>query len=510
MSTEASARRLFAYLSGEEWEHYRSILAVFADTFFAEFTPEDVADRLGNDGLNLAVDMVSARLESLVGWGNLTVSSSVGNPASLADYYRRRNRYLITRAGQEVHEVVEQVLARVDEVRDVATGRLGAVRDALVALAEMDVSATDTARLAETVRQVYDPHIVFTTEITQFFAAINQWQSRYDLEPDELTFFAEVLVGYVGDRIHEIERMARPIGRLLADLDDRTELIASRVRGELADRVERAGLGSSVAVSERAGSQTSDWDHLAAWFVSTPMRPSRIDRLAQQAVAAVRTLTLNLSRLSRVGIGASSRRADFLRLATFFESATEPDLPRLAGAAFGLYPPIHVSVAGEDVHDPVPAGTSWWDGPRAIVPISIRERGDTTNRGRVTPLRDRSMEQELVRVRRQQMVEDRHRVDQELIDAGRIHGAELSMQALARLQQLLDRANHRRRVDAGVRRVQDGGITCIVTPSDTPSMVTCPEGTLTLDGIAIEIESAQRATAVLGGDPVRRSVETPR
>ena len=94
------------------------------------------------------------------------------------------------------------------------------------------------------------------------------------------------------------------------------------------------------------------------------------------AVAAIRTLTLNLTRLSRMGVGASSRRADFLRLATFFDdvSATDDDRHRLAAAAFGLYPSNHYGVVADDAGDPVPTATSWWIAPRAPVPISLRER----------------------------------------------------------------------------------------------------------------------------------------
>ena len=60
----------------------------------------------------------AVRLESLRNWGNLEVSASVGAVSTVADYYKRRNRYLITRVGQEVHELVENVLAQVDDVRD--------------------------------------------------------------------------------------------------------------------------------------------------------------------------------------------------------------------------------------------------------------------------------------------------------------------------------------------------------------------------------------------------------
>ena len=204
-------RLLFRYLSGEEWREYRAILAVFADTFFAEFTPEDVAART-----LIGVDVTRDRLESLRRWGNLTVSSSVGSPASIEDYYRRRNAYLITRSGQEVFELVERVLiaAAADEIIDPQAGRLREMRRALDSLNEQADAGIDPASddLADAVRAVFDVHERFTSELTKFFAQLNEWQNRYDLTPDQVHMFASVLVDYVSGQLTEIERMARPIG----------------------------------------------------------------------------------------------------------------------------------------------------------------------------------------------------------------------------------------------------------------------------------------------------------
>ena len=127
----ARARQLFRYLSGEAWWEYRAIVGVFAGTFFTEFTPDEVAAEptVISTGVDPAV--VPDRLESLRRWGNLTVSSSVGNPSSLDDYYRRRNHYLITRAGQEVYDLTERVLTGIDEIADVQAGRLRGLRRAL-------------------------------------------------------------------------------------------------------------------------------------------------------------------------------------------------------------------------------------------------------------------------------------------------------------------------------------------------------------------------------------------
>ena len=43
----------------------------------------------------------------------------------------------------------------------------------------------------------------------------------------------------------------------------------------------------------------ADWDNLATWFVPQVGRPSRVQVLERDAVDAVRTLTQNLTRLSR-------------------------------------------------------------------------------------------------------------------------------------------------------------------------------------------------------------------
>lgn len=491
-----AGRSLFRYVVGDEWRDYRAIIGVFADTFFSEFSPDDVISRLAAAGETVDPEVVAGRLESLRGWGNLTVSSSVGKTSSLADYYKRRNRYLITRAGQEVHAVVEGVLTRVDEVRDVSTSRLRALADALDRLAATEVATVDPIALADLVRAVFDPHEAFTTEITQFFTAINQWQSRYDLTEDEFTFFAEVLVGYVAERLDEIERTSRPIGARLRALTPSVPTIVERANRGLAARVTSAGLDASVAVSHQAGTRIDDWALLGSWFVAEPGRPARIEQLGRQAVTAIRTLTLNLTRLSRVGIGASSRRDDFVRLALFFDRSLPEAAPMIAAAAMGLGATNHYGVVAQDADDPVSTATSWWQAPRAPVPVSLRERGDTTNRGRPSPIADRSQAQLLLRRRREAEADARQRVDAELLDAP-LDGRLLSATALARLQELIGRTLHRLgpRTDH-VDRI-DGTVSCRVERTPGRDLtVSSPEGTLVLSGLAVTVTATTDTTAV--------------
>jgi uncharacterized protein (TIGR02677 family) len=491
---------VFKYVT--ESPDYRAILGVFAGTFFAELTPDDVTGRLAATGTVLLPETVRQRLDQLVTWGNLDVSASVGQVGTVADYYRRRNRYLITRVGQEVHDVVEGVLAQVDDVRDVSLGRLDALTTALEALLALDVERESPTRLADAVRAVFDPHRAFSAEITQFFAAINQWQSRFDLTEEEFAFFSEVLVGYVGERLDSLERRARPIAALLAEIEPRVPSIVARARSGLAARVADAGL-VGVQVRTDHGATDDDWANLARWFRGRPRTPSRIGSLGRDAVDAVRTLTQNLTRLSRSGVGASSRRADYLRLAAMLDAAP-PDGPRgaarIAAAAFGLFPCRHLGTVPGDDADPVPTATSWWDAPRAPVPISLRERGETTNRGRSGAVVDRSQQRAHLLERRRVAQQRVAAARAELLGAAGVDGevddgVELSEAALRLLQTVLGPAvaalgPHRAKGEA-----ESEGLRCIVerTPGQDLTVRT-PAGRLRLGGIAVTVAQAENAT----------------
>lgn len=492
------ARQLFRYLGGEEWQEYRAILGVFAGTFFAEFTAEDVAADPDVAGSRVNADMVAGRLESLRRWGNLTVSSSVGAPASLEDYYRRRNRYLITRASQEVYELVEGVLAGVDEIGDVQAGRLRDLHRTLDELAaQLEAGATGEA-VADQLRRIFDLHERFTSELTQFFAELNQWQNRYDLDATEVQLFATVLVGYVSEKLSEIERMTRPIARSLdAILDRLDDLLGSC--GGLAARVDDAGLGANVSVRRLKGTDRADWEHLAAWFRPPPGRVSRLDQLTRQAVAAVRTLTANVTRLSRAGLGAASRRADFARLAGFFDRATSADeAHRIAAAAFGLGSCRRIGALGSDADDPVPSVTPWREAPPATVAVSLRVRGDRSQRGTATPLRDRRRERVLIAQRRERERVTREAVAAELLGcagaAGLLDGAQLSVVSFALLRDLLGRSGHGDSSGAAVRAATADGVRCEVRRiAGARTAVECPDGRLVLRGLELAVSAAPGA-----------------
>ena len=486
------SRRLFRYLLGEEWQDYRAILRVFANTFFSEFDSSDIATELQID-----TEVARERLESLRRWGNLTDSSSVGNPANLDEYNRKRNRYLITRAGQEVYDLVEIVLSSVELASDVQAARLEDLHRALESLQErLDANSGDRDGLAADIRAVFDIHERFTSELTMFFAELNEWQNRYDLTPDEVQYLAGVLVDYVSEQLTIIERNTLPISRSLDGILPRLDELLPALHAGLADRVDREGLAASVAVRRLPGTETEDWQHLAAWFVGTPAMPSRLSELTRQALAAVRTLTANVSRLSRLGVGATSRRTDFVRLAQMFDRAANVDnAHQIAAAAFGLGSCRRLGTLASDAEDPVASVTSWADAPRAVVPVSLRERGDTTPRGSASPIRDRRREREQLQIRSERDRVARENAAAELLaradEQGRINGVELGEASFTLLRGLISRSGHGARRGSPVRYVTEMGICCKIERSNGEyTIVRCPLGRLTMQDLIVSITAA--------------------
>ena len=487
-------RQLFRYLGGEEWAEYRAILAVFVDTFFTEFSPEEVQARLV--GVHLSAEVVRDRLDSLRRWGNLTVSTDAGNPTSLEDYNRRRHRYLITRAGQQVFDLTERMLASIDEVADPQAGRLSDLRGHLQLLADhalggfRDLGRDDTTAA---VRAVFDIHERFAEELTGFFRQLAQWQSRYDLNADEVQLLAGVIVGYVSEQLAQIERLQRPISRCLEQIMPHLDALLSSIDAGLAERVGEAGLADKFSARRLRGSGRDDWYLLSRWFSDAPARPSRLSQHTDQALAAVRTLTSNLSRLSRLGTATTSRRADFLRLAAFFEAATTPhEAHDVATAALGLGSCRHAGTLAADADDPAPTTTPWASAPRAQVPISLRERGERTQRGNTTPMRDRSSEHRIIRERLDRERVERNATARELLSkadaAGRIDGVSLSTAAFGLLRELIGLCGHQTAGSTGARVAESAGVRCELRRDEhAQTVVSCPEGRFRLHGLTISV-----------------------
>ena len=224
----------------------------------------------------------------------------------------------------------------------------------------------------------FDLHKTFTNELTQFFTELNQWQSRYDLDADEVQFLAGVLVDYVHEQLTEIERMTRPIARTLEEIFPQVAALLPALRSGLAVRVEEAGPGQNVAAAAASGHEVADWKHLEQWFSAQPAGV-KADGLTQQAVAPCAPL-----RQVSPGCRGSdwARRQGGLTSCDWRASSTKRfsnESHQISAAAFGLRScacrrmyadsddPAHISHHGRTAPRVVPVGDAGERGetPRA-------------------------------------------------------------------------------------------------------------------------------------------------
>ena len=430
------ARDLLRYMTAPECREYRSILRVFVDRPLAEFTPEDISLETG-----LVSTTAQSRMKSLREWGNLTELSSIRSPSSLEEYYRRSKTYLITPSGQDTFAAVEEMIGKFDQVDELQTGRLRTLRTHLTLLIDQVERDEDPS---DTVQAVFDTHLQFANQLRTFSAELNVWQRRYDLDAEQVSHLAGALVEYFAQRLREIDLETPRIGRSLERLHPLLPDVIPHLKDSgLAAQLDQSGLGQELIVRRRKGTRTADWDDMHSWFVSS-RGMSEIDRITDHALAAVRTLTSNLTRLSRGGSASASHRSDFLRLAGFFhESSTPEEAHDIAGAVFSLGSCRHLGYPSADMDDPAPINTDWKEAPQADVPLSLRERGDTAQRGGITPIRDRKRERQHMKDRREASRLAAREVASELIASvgnGRVDGCTFRTEPFRMLLRMISNA----------------------------------------------------------------------
>ena len=167
-------------------------------------------------------------------------------------------------------------------------------------------------------------------------------------------------------------------------------------------------------------------------------------------------------------------------------------------AAFGMFPSRHLGLLAADAEDPVGTGTSWHSAPRADVPVSLRERGEAAQRGRVTPVRNRAQEREQLRHRRHREREAEAQTARELLAVTDEHGQlleiDVSVLALRRLRQLLAASSARRVSGQAERSSQDQDLHCVVKRSvGEQVLIRCPDGQLTLKDVALRLFAASES-----------------
>jgi uncharacterized protein (TIGR02677 family) len=482
------------YATRPEAETYVAIMRTFTggiSGLLSDQAAAEVRQRLIDEhGIDLDLDTVDIRLSQLVELGNLARSPRESEARSIKEYLQHRARYQLTQRGEAVHRMVEELLHRAESAREVSSEMLGGILDGLRGLNRIDpstladVAPDDLARRITTLFAQFERLVDSTRD---FYTYLSEVLRRFDLNPDEFKAYKNLLIDYLHRFVEEIGLHMPQIGDEIARL--RPNITALVDQANSGQRL--VGLDGTMARRDR-GLDAEDWPSLAAWFLGEAGREADAVQVRRLATEAMNALLSNLRRIVADGAGERSRHRDLITLARWFARADDATAHALWVAAFGLYPARHLSFRADHEGSPTPPTTSWWRGPAADVPVTLRNYGDRAVRGRVGKPPDYSVAKRR-RIEERDAVERRRRVA--LAELERWDGGPISDDARSALLDLYGAAL----LSAGgpladgeqTSASADTGLRLVVRRAPGKrTVVTSPQGRLELVDLDLEIVPA--------------------
>jgi uncharacterized protein (TIGR02677 family) len=498
--TAASAEHLdlFRYLAADERLDYIAIMTRFTSSLLADMSAATATEQLAVVGTQLDTDIVEARCKQLVRWGNLVPSLRDARVSTVADYLRARSRYQVSSLGGRVHRGALEIMDATDGAREVARELLGQIAESLdqiPTLLNQPASEDRAERLSGIVTTIFNNQRLFTASVTDFYAYLSGVLSRFDLAVEEYAEFKGLLLDYIDLITADVNRHSPLIAAALDRVVEQLDVLLAVLAG-----VQGLDLGGDVAVERSSGRTRIEWEQLRHWYTGggDESGPAQLRAAAGQALGQ---LLANAKRMLDATTTGYSRRADLLRLATWFDTSSNDVAHRLFAATFGAYPARHL-LLGPDEPDPrVGPTTSWLDADPITVPVSLRERGDRVARGRVSRVPDQTADRRLIEAAAGQEAERNAAAAEELATAGSLNGARLSPAArdllLGELASLL--ALQGDPLDSSEVTNHDIGLTLRADPGGD-TVIESSDGTLTVHGYALtactEAQSAPAERAV--------------
>ncbi|WP_160148811.1 TIGR02677 family protein [Amycolatopsis alkalitolerans] len=381
------------YATRPEAETYVAIMRTFTggiSGLLSDQSAAEVRQRLiAEHGIELDLDTVDIRLSTLVELGNLARSPRESEARSIKEYLQHRARYQLTQRGEAVHRMVEDLLQRTEAAQEVSSEMLGGILAGLRELGRIDpatlvdVAPDDLARRIATMFAQFERLVDSTRD---FYTYLSEVLRRFDLNPDEFKAYKNLLIDYLHRFVEEVGLHMPQIGDEIRSLQPKVAAMVDRANA--GQRL--VGLDGTRARRDR-GLDVADWPSLAAWFLGEPGREADAVQVRGLATQAMNALLSNLRRIVADGAGERSRHRELITLARWFAEADDATAHALWAAAFGLYPARHLSFRADREGVPVPPTTSWWRGPAADVPVTLRNHGDRAVRGRVAKPPDYSV-----------------------------------------------------------------------------------------------------------------------
>lgn len=499
---------LFRYLTSPLAEEYRALLGLFAGPLLADYSPAEAAALLSERGDHLTEDQVYARCEALERWGNLVRGVRDTHAATIREFHRGRNRFHASKLGGRIYRDTESIMSASEGAREVARELLGAtverldsILSRLDVLAVVDagesVSALDVEALAGDVTVVFSNQRLFNESVSDFYAYLNQVLTRYDLVGSEYQQFKELLLTYIGLITADVTRHTPAIMDRLGQIDGRMDTLLA-----LLDTQARLIAHDGSAVEQQAGRTAEEWALLTAWYTGSAGR-SGPDTLRAAADQALGQLLTNAKRMLAAAGTGLSRRDDLIKLAGWFDESDMDTAHRLFAAAFGAYSSRHL-LLGPDIAFTVDGvSTSWWDAAPVDVPVSLRERGDRSARGRTSPVPDPGLAREAVLASARLEIEARRAASAELVAAGDLHGAHVSPAARDLVMDQLGNlmAIHQDLSSTLSFSDTDLGMVLTVVPDpNTVTVISASDGAVSIHGVSLHATPDQETNDARAGE----------
>ena len=501
------------YAVNEEAAQYVAIMRIFTSGLSGLLSDQSAAEVegvLAAEGLELDVDTVDARLSYLVEHGNLARSPRETEARSLSDYLKNRARYQLTQRGELVHRQVEELLGYSETAREVSSEMLGGIQAGLAVLDGYDddvLASADPDRLAREIGTVFAQFDQLVHSTRDFYTYLTQVLSCYDLDRGEFQAFKTALLDYLQRFVDDISRHMPQIADILTRLAPRVDSLCAR-----ANSGQRLIDVDGRHAQRGPGLSPGDWHGLRAWFTGDGGRGSDADGVRGLATEAMRSLLVNLRRIAMSSEREHGRYADLVRLAAWFDSASDDQAHALWAGAFGLYSCRHLGFLADDEERPVAPTTSWWDAPAAQVPVMLRRQGTRKVAGRTGRREDFAAVKAARLAERDRAEAGRLAAFAEITrQSGRLDHVRLSDGARDALLDLYAACLGDRAADtgAGEHEVEIPGVGASLVVAATPgrgTTITSPSGRLRLVDRTLHIRRAQAVGAETGDRTERRSV----
>ncbi|WP_446044651.1 DUF2397 domain-containing protein [Streptomyces olivaceus] len=492
-------RDLFRYVTADHATEYLAIMDLFTQSLLTDLSAAEVSEALAKRGIALAPESAEERCGRLVRWTNLMPAARDPRVPTVAALRHTRSRFQITRLGGSVHREVTKVLRMRDGAREVARELLGSMAVLLgrILRQAQEPFSVDAEALAADVTTVFTNQAYFADSIRDFYAYLSSVLVRYDLAGEEYASFKGLLLEYV----HLIDTdVSRHSPAVLTCLEELTPVLG-RVLSAL-DSLPGLASADGAPVERLPGRRSDDWAQLLSWYSGGDGGMSGPAQLRSAAESALGQLLANARRMLAPGGTGGARRSELLHLAGLFAQASVEEAHRGFSDAFGAYAARHLSFGPEEGDVRSTPSTSWWDAAPVDVPVSLRERGDRTARGRASRVPDPGMDIARLQEEAARELAARRTAGAELAAAGALDAVHLTPAARDLLLELVSSALARGKNLPGSVRAEDFdlGVAVAIAPSDSNTVVRSADGDTTFLRLALTASVCDAARSSAWGD----------